>query len=318
MCSLPQTPGAIRVLPDRLLPPSADGGPAPTSPAGYVIVAVLPGDSQGTPARVVTIDPAPLLRGAAPFDNEDSGLPDGGVDLPGMLTPCTYIDEVPLDLEGVSSNAPAPAAGTAWGDGLGYAPAGGVNPDMPTSPVACAAPADAGASQPSLANVAPMGGATVLDTSGSRPILYVADTALPVIHVIDLSNPAVPVELQPLQATSLADPARIVSVGQIAVSPTTRSFQRFLYAVDRTEGSLLIYEVTDPITSSHVPLTRPHPEINPFQPPDRILFSSPVASVAFVQHDWPLLQQYNGDGGVVYPARGPKRRPPGNVEPERL
>ena len=50
----------------------------------------------------------------------------------------------------------------------------------------------------------------------------------------------------------------------------------------------MVYDVTDPINGPHVPLTRPHAELNPFQPSDRILFGAPIASVAFVQHDWPL------------------------------
>ena len=55
----------------------------------------------------------------------------------------------------------------------------------------------------------------------------------------------------------------------------------------------MVYDVTDPIGGPHVPLTRPHAVLEPFQPPDRILFGSPVASVAFVQNDWPLTQTYS-------------------------
>ena len=50
----------------------------------------------------------------------------------------------------------------------------------------------------------------------------------------------------------------------------------------------MVYDVTDGATSPHVPLLRPNPELNPFAPVDRLTFSAPVATVAFVQHDWPL------------------------------
>ena len=89
----------------------------------------------------------------------------------------------------------------------------------------------------------------------------------------------------------------------MAVSPTTRDFKRFLYAVDGTQGSIMVYDVTDPIGGPHVPLTRPHPALDPFQPPDRILFGAPVKSVAFAQHDWPLTESYpqNGTSGSPVP-----------------
>jgi hypothetical protein len=142
----------------------------------------------------------------------------------------------------------------------------------------------------------PRAGASAIDTASAQPILYVADTQLPIIHEIDVSNPNAPVELQPLLATSVATPGRTVTVGKIAVSPTTRDFKRFLYAIDQAEGDVMVFDVTNPATSPHVPLTRPHPEIDPFQPPDRILFPSPVAALSFVVHDWPLTQKLVAGG----------------------
>jgi hypothetical protein len=305
VCSLPQAPGAIRILPNNLLPPTGDGGATVTSPAGYVIVAVLPGDSNHT-SKVVTIDPAPLLRGSAPYI--DAGLPPGYQVDAGSLSPCQILQDIPL-------GAPAPGttwtSGPPWDDGVKYVD-GGADVDLPQPAVACASPTDAGAltggSSPLLttAGSTPSGGATVLDTSGPRPLLYVADTELPLIHVVDLSNPSAPVELSPLLATSLANPAQVVTVGQIAVSPTTRDYKRFLYAVDRVGGSIMVYDVTDPINGPKVPLVRPHAVLDPFQPPDRILFGSPVASVAFVQNDWPLTQKLSSPstgsaGGFLEP-----------------
>ena len=264
VCALPQAPGAIRVLPSSLLPRSADGGAPLPSSAGYVIVAVLPGDTNNS-AKVVTIDPAPLLRGASPY-LKTPGLGDGGVIPPGSLAPCPILQYLPLAAPPQGTTG---AAGPAWDDGVEYVD-GGVVGDVPQSGVACAAVSDSGAigsggSSPLFVGAvsAPVGGAAALDVSGPRPIFYVADVALPLIHVIDLSDPTAPQELAPLLATSLADPTGSVSVGQIAVSPTTRDYKRFLYAIDRKQGGILVFDVTDPVGGPRVPLTRPHTERQP-------------------------------------------------------
>jgi hypothetical protein len=125
--------------------------------------------------------------------------------------------------------------------------------------------------------------------------LYVADGNLPLVHVVDLSNPAQPEELPPFVATSLAVPSRVIAIRDIAVSPATRDVdpatgrnRRFLYAIDRDEGSILVYDVTDPAHASRTPMRRPHPELNPFQPEDRIGFSSPAVAISFARHDFPL------------------------------
>ncbi|HEX8794677.1 MAG TPA: hypothetical protein VF765_27210 [Polyangiaceae bacterium] len=124
-----------------------------------------------------------------------------------------------------------------------------------------------------------------------RPLLYVADGALPLIHVIDVSDPTKPVEQPPLLATSLRAPGKPIGVGALAVSPSTRDGKVYLYATDTSDGTLMVFDVTDPASTVRTPLLRPHPELNPFQPLDRIAFSAPVASVIFIQHDWPLASQ---------------------------
>ena len=124
-------------------------------------------------------------------------------------------------------------------------------------------------------------------------LLYVADSSIPVVHVIDVSDPTAPRELAPLVATSLATPGRQVQVGTIALSPPTRDYKRYLYAVDQPGSTVMVFDVTDPVNSPHVPLQRPHAELNPFQPIDRLTFSSQVATMSFVVHDWPV-QTPNG------------------------
>ncbi len=128
-------------------------------------------------------------------------------------------------------------------------------------------------------------------------LLYVADQSLPMIHVIDLTDPRNPTEIEPLLATSVAQPARPVRVGGLALSPTTSQHKRYLYAIDQAPGSLMVYDVTDGAAGPHTPLLRPNPELDPFSPIDRLSFAAPVAAVAFVQHDWPL--QVPGGSNVV-------------------
>jgi len=135
-----------------------------------------------------------------------------------------------------------------------------------------------------------------------RTILYVADGALPLIHVIDVSDPTQPVEQKPLLATSLRSPGKPIGVGPLAVSPSTRDGTVYLYATDMSDGTLMVFDVTDPASTVRTPMLRPHPELNPFQPLDRIAFSAPVASVIFVEHDWQLSSQLDNThsyGGIL-------------------
>lgn len=120
--------------------------------------------------------------------------------------------------------------------------------------------------------------------------LYVADDALPLIHVIDLSTPGAPRELPPFVVSSVVAPSRAVSVRELAISPPTREYKRYLYAVDRKEGSIAVFDVTDPVNADRTPMRRPHAELNPFQPPDRIAFTAPVVAVAFARNDFPLAR----------------------------
>ena len=145
-------------------------------------------------------------------------------------------------------------------------------------------------------------------------MVYIADEGLPLIHVVDLSTPGAPRELAPLLATSQLDPSRIVQVKEIAISPPTREYKRFLYAIDRNDGSIMVYDVTDPAATmqQRTPMTRPHPELNPFQPPDRIAFSAPVVSVAFARHDLPLARI--GDQQLTNTATGILCNPNHNID----
>ncbi|MGO9837479.1 MAG: hypothetical protein ACLP1X_25085 [Polyangiaceae bacterium] len=304
-CALPQPPQALTVAPVA----GADGGPS----RGYVLVAVLAA-TPGMPAAVVAIDPTSLLHGGG----VDAGLSDAAPATPGILAPCTQVGA--NSAIALSATLPATwSGGPTWPDGVPYVDAGSLAPQEPSTSSTCtASTADGGAGEADDGGTAADGGeeleagtfALAMPTSGQPfpteaalrtdlPILYVGDGVLPLIHEIDLTDPTHPRELPPLLATSITQPTRQVTVGALAISPPTRDYKTYLYAVDQGNGSLMVFDITDPASSPHMPLQRPHPELNPLQPQDRLTFSAPVATVGFVQHDWPLIPP--GPNGTANP-----------------
>jgi hypothetical protein len=296
----PKAPLALTDLPACALPQAPDAlAIEPLSGGGFALLVML--RASGTaPARIAVYDPAPLMRGAGVAVGSKSAGDAGPVDPPGQLTACTLLG-TSAPLINSSSLPSSFAAGPTWSDGVPYVD-GGVDLEgaaPPAVPIvdggagACVASAPASTDAGLPLSVTPPAqadpSAMVLRTD--TPLLYVADGAVPVIHVIDVSDPTSPRELAPLLATSVRNPSRVIPVGPIALSPATRDYKRFLYAVDESDGSLMVYDVTDPAASPRVPMQRPHAELNPFLPPDRIAFSAPVASVAFVKHDWLLPSQ---------------------------
>src|SRR6185437_3572670 len=107
--------------------------------------------------------------------------------------------------------------------------------------------------------------------------LYVADTAAPVIHVVDMFDtlegsqvisPCNPIERAPLLPSSAENPARVVFAGKVSVatlptpdltspSPLLKpyntasddSLRRFLYATDTYDGSVMVFDVSDSSTT---------------------------------------------------------------------
>ena len=302
------------------------GAPGAADLPEYELVVVLPGDRLNS-AKIITIDPRPFRRGGLKrnadgtldFSSDPSLSPNGPILQPGSLAACPVTSAI--ELSGEAALPSSFTRGPAWDDGVKYvdggvdltclrpAPAGScgkppccanVDTVAPDAGDAGAAAGDAGTSDAACEPaVVPDAGAIPLELGPlDKPrlvsvvrddqTLYVADDTVPFIHVIDLSTPGAPRELAPLLATSLIDPSRLVKVKALALSPPTREYKRFLYAVDETAGSIMVYDVTDPKSPQRTPLTRPHPELDPFQPPDRIAFSSPVVAVAFARHDVPL------------------------------
>ena len=277
-CALPQTPQALTVA-------VVDTAP------GYVLVAVLR-EWQGQPAKIAIIDPTALLEGA--------GLDDAGPGVEaGTLTACKVIGAT--DFSG--SLPPSWTVGAPWPDGVPYVDGGiDLSDAEPSLGPGCVGPAGPtlvdGGLLPLAVGPPSAPSPTGVTLRTDVPLLYVADGAVPMIHVIDLSDPTAPREQPPLLATSMTEPARRVVVGALALSPPTHDFRRYLYATDSENGSLMVYDVTDPANTSRTPMLRPHAELNPFTPPDRIAFSSPIATLAFVQHDWPLPSPTGGSSPV--------------------
>ena len=253
---------------------------------------------------------------AGPFWPDGVPYVDGGVDLVGQEPPvgppgiCSPLpDAAPTAPDAASMPPPEAGAAPAEPDAGGVAPDGGledgaVAEDAAPEEDAGTAGTEADDAEAPMLAMAEAGSPDAAFALALAPLsapnpsaivmrddvhlLYVSDLSLPMIHVIDLTDPSKPTELAPLLATSVAQPARPVKVGGLALSPPTSQFKRYLYAIDQAPGSLMVYDVTDGAAGPHTPLLRPHPELDPFQPIDRLVFAAPVATMAFVQHDWPL------------------------------
>jgi hypothetical protein len=346
VCTLPQRPGSLAVVPRRAKPGvTVDGGTfTDTTDIAYELVAVLPGDRTQS-AKVVTLDPRPFLRGSPRKTNEGQPLDDygdGPVLAPGQLGPCPIT--AAMELSGEEALPTSVHPGSTWDDGVPWVDGGvDLTCETPVRASSCGLPScacvtastgaadagdagnDAGASVTACeADAGKSTAEEVLDLGPLDPpqpvaialddqTLYVADDGVPLIHVIDLSTPGAPRELPPFVMTSTVEPTRVVSIRDIAISPPTHEFKRFLYAVDRKEGSIAIFDVTDPVNAARTPMLRPHPELNPFQPPDRISFASPVVSVAFARHEVPIARI--AGRAISNPSTGLLCNPNPNVDP---
>lgn len=132
------------------------------------------------------------------------------------------------------------------------------------------------------------GGLALHDTT-----LYVADRGAPVVHVLDLSDPCAPQELPPLLPKSFESPGRVVTTSRVAVSPKTTQGERFLYAIDELEGSVMAFDV-GPGATQRTPIVRPGSARLPFEPVDRIAFASPARDLTFALRDVPVVDPNTG------------------------
>lgn len=123
--------------------------------------------------------------------------------------------------------------------------------------------------------------------------LFVSDRGVPAVHVVDVSDPCAPRQDPPLRPVSYEARNRAVTTNQVAVSPPTTKGERFAYAVDEFDGSVMIFDVT-PGTADRTPLVRPGSPRLPFEPADRIAFGAPARDVTFALRDVPVADPLTG------------------------
>lgn len=303
-CSLPGAPTSVAVLFEEGL------AAAGKNPADSRVAVLIPGTA-GNRSKIVTMDVKPFLRGAG----IDAGLPPGPSVEPGSLGACPVVSVIELGgPELVPASVPR---GPAWDDGVKYRAGAPALPDPGPFPAGESAVERLRFANSCYPSPGKLGTPASVDLKFAEPLvesratrfvkdgrrLYVADSTLPIIHVVDLSDPAAPKELPPLVTSSLQEPSRMVTVKDLAVSPETREYKRFLYAVDAKKGSLLVYDVTSD-SSPRVPLTRPHAQSNPFQSLDRIDLEAPVVAVQFARHEAPISGRPRVTGALCNPNPG--------------
>lgn len=263
-CALPAAPGAISVVVQQDAQPATtcDGEPLPPSQA--LCQADLSQEA-GPPGRRLLAVTLPDLGQLAFIDaqwllNQRSG----------SFEPCRF-EGPPLALATTASGA---------------LPEQRVPEDLQV-PATCSDPLDWGTAQPGPTRSSPS------DLALADGRLYVADRGVPLVHVVDVTTACAARELPPLIARSFEDPERVVTTSRVAVSPLTSQGQRFLYAVDDTEGSLMVFDVSDG-SPERAPLVREGTEWTPFEPADRIVFNSPARDVEFITHDIPIPDPTTG------------------------
>ncbi|MCH2109421.1 MAG: hypothetical protein MK135_08825 [Polyangiaceae bacterium] len=130
--------------------------------------------------------------------------------------------------------------------------------------------------------------------------LLVADSGAPIIHIIDAQEPCALRELDPLFATSLDSPERVVVTSKVEVSPKTPDGRQYVYALDEVgeqAASIMVYDIT-PGAVSRAPLVRSGSQEMPLEPADRIEFAAPVKDVSFALFDEPYVDPITETGTI--------------------
>jgi hypothetical protein len=295
-CRLPAAPGELLVVVD----PSKDGATRATCDGAYTVdPPPLANPSHGDlsregPGREKLFVTLPDLGGFAVIDAQTVLDREAGT-----FDACPIERWVPLQVElpppGPKGPTPAPSAGC-------------VQP--PVDP-----PAVIAAPRPRPAGIA---------LAGNR--LFVADLAAPVVHVVDIPTPCEPVERPPLLPTDARDPSRLVVTSRVATTPApTAGLKRYVYALDVEDGSTMAFDVSDD-SASRYPLQRPHPEWNPFQPPDRVKYTAPPQDLLVITRDVPVTNPATGAASAglrcnpdpSLPVCGTTSDPPSGCDPRTL
>ena len=278
-CSLSSAPGEITVLVD---PPAAKTG---------AIRGACDGSAQTKPDQAQRECPADLTAEGGPTGRRKLlvSLPDEHklvlldaqslLDRPaGEFTSCAV--EATFGLNATGSTTPVQPV---------------LPPDLVIDPTAPGANACVATQYPPLAMSAqptPDGFAL----SGQK--LYVGDITLPVVHVLDVSDPCAPSEQESLLPYSYETPSRVVTTSRVAVSPLTPNGKQYVYAIDHTDApsnSVMVFDVS-PKSTNRAPLVFPGGPREPYLPPDRLRFGPNVKDVSFVQRDFPAPDLSTGVG----------------------
>lgn len=123
--------------------------------------------------------------------------------------------------------------------------------------------------------------------------LFVADLDAPLVHQLDATSPCTLSELAPLLTASYDHPDRVIPTADVSVTPATTAGQRFAYAIDDTDGSLMVFDVS-PGSTQRTPLVRAGSSELAFEAPDRIAFQSRVHDLDSVLHDVPIVDPITG------------------------
>jgi hypothetical protein len=141
--------------------------------------------------------------------------------------------------------------------------------------------------------------ATPADFALADGVLYVADSTLPLIHRLDVSDPCELSEVEPLLPMSLTQPGVDIPTSRVAVSPPTSKNERFVYAVDAsassTAGSVMVFDVS-PGSTDLTPIVRERSQYIVQEPPDRIQFAQEAVDVSFFRQRFP---EFDPDTGVA-------------------
>lgn len=281
-CALPSAPGEMVIAID---PPGADDGD-PTTPrpqrascgGDYTVEAATVGTALGAVREVC---PADLATEITPPGRRKLlvELPDqGGIAVidaqglldrnPGEYKPCDIEQWLPLDVT------------------------------LPPTPITQSVPSDlqAPGCVPPTIDYGPKPDAFLSRPSGlalSEDRLFVADRGAPVVHVLNVSDPCFPSAEPPLLPVAFEAPGRTVTTREVAVSPTTRNGERFAWAIDEFDGSVMIFDAS-PGAAERTPIVRPGAPLLPFEPADRLAYSSPVRDIAFALRDVPVADPETG------------------------
>lgn len=282
-CALPSAPGAMAILID---PPIDDDGNPSTPPKLRASCDAPPTDAAGTPGTAIA-----ATREQCPADLALETDPPGRRKLAVALPALGEI--AIIDAQGLLDRTPGsfdPCTVERW-----VRPAVDLPASFPKQRVPDDLKPPPGCQLPQL-NYGPPQASYLSEPSDfalSGKELFVADQGAPVIHRFDVSDPCAIHEEPPLLPESYEEPGRVVTTSKVAVSPLTTTGQRFAYAIDESEGSVMIFDVS-PGSSDRTPILRPNSPWLPFEAPDRIAFTSPARDVAFALRDTPIPDPTTG------------------------